>query len=1120
MRAIVEEELTYKSMRIIFITICWMMISVVAMAQQYFPVKVDKKWGLMDVDGNLILPPNYDAIGEFKAFGYAVMQKEGRVGLLNKQGEEVVKPFYDDIKVLDSTLFAVMEDTQWKVINLSGELVLATGYDRVQVWQGSILGYMKDQKWGMANAQGSEICRPIYDEIELLQAGYFQTRIADQLGLIRSDGTVLKVPSADELRVYSDEFILFRKEKNWGGINRIGEEVVPAEYNSMVALSDHFIKLVKDKTQLIYSIPAGRIISDDGQFDDFYAFSENHILAKKNRLLGLLDAEGTLELEVRYNEIQTFNPSLYRVRLQGKWGMVAPGDQLVVPFAYDYIAPSDQLICVAKKENHFGIINTRGEELVPFDFDRIELEKNKAKAFIGESLSLYHFDDEGNLKEENTFKEHFTIRIGGKTKRMGSGSFTRLENNYQLEHFEWFYSSSEDRWGLRRLDDGSIQIEPSFDWIRIEREVGMTIVGMEKYEYYDFEWTRFRFEMIYGLVNNEKGLLVTQINLHDVRFSDFDKGYPTARCVFSNGRHGLINRIGKIVKKDYAYIGEFKDGLARMSVKGRLSGSFKKKVRGLDNLDRYLSGIMSPHYMMDYTLYDQDFEDKAKLTCEGCKYGYIDTSGQVMIHPQYTFARDFVNNVGIVEYNNKWGMVDQESNILIPCDYDGLHFLENTGNKIIRVYNKLEKYGLIDTLGQVRVNLQYDEIGAFSDGRLAVKRNGLWGYVDKYGREVIPCRFRRVKNFSEGYAAVQLRRSWGVIDKQGDVTIDFIHKKIGNFKRGLAWVGNNDGYGFINSEGRYIIEPRFNRAFDFEGGIARVIEKGRYGLINQRGEYINTARFAEIGQFDKNGRAIVRYQGQRVRYGVINRKGKVITRHKYKQIQPYKEGMAVVRYKDQYGYIDLQGKMVIGNTFSKASGFSEGRAAVQRNGLCGYINMDGEEVVDFEYSKCLDFEGGKAVVYKGYRQGGIIDMNGNYVIEPSINRLFGFTEGRGLVRDSRYRFYYITEEAKLYEGYYEEAGAFQHGVAVVQSDGRWGIINQKGMEIIPPKYDKIEDFKDGYAKVRIQGFSGLTNLQGELIVQPNYEYISYAGEGLFRVEQGDKIGYFDSDGNWIWSLSD
>ncbi len=136
-----------------------------------------------------------------------------------------------------------------------------------------------------------------------------------------------------------------------------------------------------------------------------------------------------------------------------------------------------------------------------------------------------------------------------------------------------------------------------------------------------------------------------------------------------------------------------------------------------------------------------------------------------------------------------------------------------------------------------------------------------------------------------------------------------------------------------------------------------------------------------------------------------------------------------------------------------------------------------------------------------------------------MDRLLKFNEGRGLVRDKKYRFYYITEHAGLHNGYYQKAMAYQHGVAVVQIDGKWGVINQKGMALIPPKYDKIEQFIGGYAKVMISGYSGLTDLEGKPIAKPSFELISYAGEGLFRAEQGDKVGYLDSEGHWIWKLS-
>lgn len=40
------------------------------LAQPFFPVKVEKKWGLINASGQLAVKPDYDAIGDFKHYGY------------------------------------------------------------------------------------------------------------------------------------------------------------------------------------------------------------------------------------------------------------------------------------------------------------------------------------------------------------------------------------------------------------------------------------------------------------------------------------------------------------------------------------------------------------------------------------------------------------------------------------------------------------------------------------------------------------------------------------------------------------------------------------------------------------------------------------------------------------------------------------------------------------------------------------------------------------------------------------------------------------------------------------------------------------------------------------------
>ncbi|MCR9290674.1 MAG: WG repeat-containing protein [Bacteroidetes bacterium] len=1092
-------------------------------AQQYFPIKKDKKWGLIDADGKIVLQPNYDAIGEFKSYGYAVMQRDGKVGMLNSQGEEVIEPKFDDLKVLDSTMIAVMTRRRWVVVNLKGHVILNAGYERAKALNKAFLAYSINQKWGVVDIRGNSIIEPRFDDISIVKNQYFQTRNEEGLGLMTGTGQEILKPSNDEIQIYNSTLFFFKKGNHWGAVDQNGSLVLNPIYDRFAKISDDFLKLVYGENTSLFSIQNNKTLTNGG-FDAYYPLTKDYVIVKKNRSLGLIDAHGNKLLPANFNEIQVYHENLFRVNFNGRWGIVDVTNTVVIPFEYDYIAPMKDGYCVVIQNRKMGLANFKGQVVVEPAFDRMVLEHAQLQAFKGSQLVLFQGDESGGMTREGSFQKHLTIKIGGGKQPPPWMLAGQAESQFVLQDFEWFYSPPHDKWGLRKLKDGSVQIAPTFHEIRVLKEMDLTLVGIEILDYYDYDRTSYRFEMAYGMVNNKVGLLVKEVDMVDLRLSDFKNGFPTARCIFLNGRHGLVNRIGKVVCKDYAFIGEFKNGLARMSMKGRLSAHLNHQTQNLGSLRQYLNKMIAPVFLRDYTLYDKEVDKTGRLTCQNCLWGYMDTIGVTVVTPSYDFAKDFVNDVGIVKCEGKWGMVGAVGEQLLPCRYDGLSFLENTKNRIIRIFQKDEKYGLIDTLGQLTVNLKYDDIGSFCEGRLAVQYNGMWGFVDANGLEVIPCRFKEVKNFSEGLAAVKLGNKWGYIDKLGNIEIGFKFFRAGNFNNDLAFAKNDSQpFGYIDRTGEWVIEPRFASAQDFDRGVARITEWTndfkRMGLIDLRGAYVVRPKYLSISEFDEYGLSIVAYGSGNLRYSLMNLRGEMVTTNHFKEIYPFKEGLARVKYKDHYGFINQMGDLVISGKFIKAGDFSQKLAYVKVDSKYGYIDQHGKMVIKPQFSRCMDFKEGKAVVFHGNKKGGLIDRNGKMLIVPSINQMIEFTEGRGLVRQDT-QFIYITEQAQVFDGEYQKARKFINGVAVIKENGRWGIINQKGIEIIPPKYDYIDQFEDGFAKVQINGFNGLTNLQGELIIQPDYEYISYAGEGLFRVEQGDKIGYFNMEGNWVWGLTD
>ena len=59
-------------------------------------VKIENnQYGFVDKEGKLIVNYQYDKALEFNAYGFAAVKKDGKWGVVNEQGEEIVAPTYE-----------------------------------------------------------------------------------------------------------------------------------------------------------------------------------------------------------------------------------------------------------------------------------------------------------------------------------------------------------------------------------------------------------------------------------------------------------------------------------------------------------------------------------------------------------------------------------------------------------------------------------------------------------------------------------------------------------------------------------------------------------------------------------------------------------------------------------------------------------------------------------------------------------------------------------------------------------------------------------------------------------------------------------------------------------------
>jgi hypothetical protein len=348
-------------------------------------------------------------------------------------------------------------------------------------------------------------------------------------------------------------------------------------------------------------------------------------------------------------------------------------------------------------------------------------------------------------------------------------------------------------------------------------------------------------------------------------------------------------------------------------------------------------------------------------------WGFMNNVGIITIKPQFekiggsfwgeTNYDNFQEGVATVQDNktNQWGYIDTLGNYIGKPEYSYLFNFDGGLGCVLK--EKENKIGFMDKNGKVFYipnGKLYSYNTKVREGRILFQTGEKFGYLDLTGKVVIEPVYDAARDFSEGFATVSKlskpdahgTRSLVsmVIDKNGK-KVNFPYAEVSSFSDGLAtFVSKNGKVGFIDKTGKVVIKPLFDGASNFEGGYARAGIKGKSGLPED------------------------------YRTGFIDKKGNIIVKPIYEWASRFSEGLAVVKKGDKYGYVDVNGKEVIKPQFTQANDFSEGMAYVYIGGFedgygrcyggrwC-YIDKTGKIVIDRNYFHVAGFKDGIAQVF-------------------------------------------------------------------------------------------------------------------------------------------------------------
>ena len=343
-------------------------------------------------------------IEEISEYNYFVIKENNKYGVIDKQGNIIIEPNYDNIKIPNpnKAVFCCYEEEKIKILNDKSEEIF-TQYESVEplrlksvlsdlMYEKSVLKYKENGKYGIIDFQGKKITKAIYDEIDTLQ--------------------------------YKEGELIVKKDNKYGIINIKGTTLVKTNYD----------KIEADK---YYS-------KDNGYKDSGYIVSN---MTDEGYRYGYVNLNGKQLLDTKYNDLYRITEidgnDIYLVFADnGKYG-IQKNDKQIISNEYQEITYNgDNNVIVALKSKKYGVLSAQGNVIIPFEYSQIDItgkyiyartNNEETKVFDIQGKSADIDKDTVIVKVKDTNYEIYIQNQDNKTK------YSIYENNEKKTKNEYTY---------------------------------------------------------------------------------------------------------------------------------------------------------------------------------------------------------------------------------------------------------------------------------------------------------------------------------------------------------------------------------------------------------------------------------------------------------------------------------------------------------------------------------------------------------------------------------------------------------------------------------------------------------------------------------------------------------
>lgn len=420
------------------------------------------------------------------------------------------------------------------------------------------------------------------------------------------------------------------------------------------------------------------------------------------------------------------------------------------------------------------------------------------------------------------------------------------------------------------------------------------------------------------------------------------------------------------------------------------------------------------------------------------------------------------------------------------------------------------------------------------DGSVSSWNNQIFGIINKYGNVVLPPKYQIMTKQNEVFYFVQEINDYE--DKEYVTAIDEKGHILVNSDDLIYLRPNEDNYVlFSNREGRGFLDPEFNviipakystleyvghNVLRYDG--AYYIDYNENPLIPQGDDYITLptdfcrARKVADNLFSVCQKSDVdNWRRNSSLFGLIDNNQKIIMPFAYNYLQVTDWfGKTLIRFsKDgKEGIADLAGNILLASKYDGIDiSYKDSHLPFllttmwnkdkDGNRLYGVLSPDFHEILP-PIHQVLRLPKEDIIVFM------FNNIWGFYSMKEQATRLL---HGYAMVKDFSEGYSSVNIGGNLlWVDEYDDQGYCHKQPRI--NNGKWGVVCQTGLLVIPCIYDAVGPFTNGGSVVRKEGKRGMINVKGGVMVPIIYDDVENIWNGVSIVRNNGLYGFVTFDG--------